>query len=89
MYDKEGSGFHYNIYNDESKPVYKIPGPALCKLTASRTRNREIDADSPTKMKARVLERALNTLRGIGMLTPQSCNSGQSKPTSFERNSRV
>jgi hypothetical protein len=88
LYDKEGSGFHYNIYNDESKPVYKIPGPALCKLISSRTRNREIDADSSTKMKARVLERALNVLGGIETLTSQSCNSGQSRPTSYQWNSR-
>lgn len=31
LYNKEDSSIHYNIYNDEAKPVYKIPGPALCK----------------------------------------------------------
>jgi cellulase len=31
LYSKEDPSIHYNIYNDESKPVYKIPGPALCK----------------------------------------------------------
>lgn len=30
LYDPNDSGLHYNIYNDESKPVYKIPGPPLC-----------------------------------------------------------
>jgi cellulase len=29
LYKKNDTGIHYNIYNDESKPVYQIPGPAL------------------------------------------------------------
>jgi hypothetical protein len=31
LYDKNDPGVHYNIYNDESKPVYQMPGPPLCK----------------------------------------------------------
>jgi len=31
LYNMNDPGVHYNIYNDESKPVYQIPGPALCK----------------------------------------------------------
>lgn len=31
LYDPNDPGVHYNIYNDESKPVYPMPGPALCK----------------------------------------------------------
>ncbi|KAG7294471.1 hypothetical protein NEMBOFW57_004544 [Staphylotrichum longicolle] len=29
LYKDTDPGLHYNIYNDESKPVYQIPGPAL------------------------------------------------------------
>ena len=29
LYSKDDPGIHYNIYNDESNPVYKIPGPDL------------------------------------------------------------
>ncbi|KAB5515349.1 glycoside hydrolase [Coniochaeta sp. 2T2.1] len=29
LYSETDPGLHYNIYNDESKPVYQIPGPAL------------------------------------------------------------
>ncbi|EUC47439.1 lytic polysaccharide monooxygenase [Bipolaris oryzae ATCC 44560] len=29
LYNAEDPGIHYNIYNDESKPVYPIPGPKL------------------------------------------------------------
>lgn len=32
LYSEEDPGVHYNIYNDESKPVYQIPGPKLCKF---------------------------------------------------------
>lgn len=31
LYSKEDPGIYYNIYNDESNPMYRIPGPALCK----------------------------------------------------------
>lgn len=31
LYQEEHPGVLYNIYNDESKPVYQIPGPPLCK----------------------------------------------------------
>lgn len=34
LYSKEDPGIHYNIYNDESKPKYQIPGPALCKFNS-------------------------------------------------------
>jgi lytic cellulose monooxygenase (C1-hydroxylating) len=30
LYDENDPGVHYNIYNDESKPVYQMPGPPLC-----------------------------------------------------------
>jgi cellulase len=30
LYDQMDAGVHYNIYNDEAKPVYQMPGPALC-----------------------------------------------------------
>ncbi|KAF2120315.1 glycoside hydrolase [Lophiotrema nucula] len=30
LYSVNDSGIHYNIYNDEAKPVYQIPGPELC-----------------------------------------------------------
>ncbi|KAH7398068.1 glycoside hydrolase [Cadophora sp. MPI-SDFR-AT-0126] len=29
LYNQNDPGVHYNIYNDESKPVYQMPGPAL------------------------------------------------------------
>lgn len=29
LYDQNDPGIHYNIYNDESQPVYPIPGPKL------------------------------------------------------------
>ena len=32
LYSATDPGLHYNIYNDESMPVYQIPGPPLCKL---------------------------------------------------------
>lgn len=31
LYTENDPGVLYNIYNDESKPVYQMPGPALCK----------------------------------------------------------
>jgi cellulase len=31
LYNANDPGVHYNIYNDESKPVYQMPGPKLCK----------------------------------------------------------
>ncbi len=31
LYSPTDPGVHYNIYNDESKPVYPMPGPPLCK----------------------------------------------------------
>ena len=31
LYKETDPGVHYNIYNDESKPVYQMPGPPLCK----------------------------------------------------------
>jgi hypothetical protein len=30
LYNENDPGVHYNIYNDESKPVYQMPGPPLC-----------------------------------------------------------
>lgn len=30
LYDSNDPGVHYNIYNDDLKPVYSFPGPALC-----------------------------------------------------------
>jgi hypothetical protein len=32
LYNETDPGVHYNIYNDESEPVYQIPGPTLCEL---------------------------------------------------------
>jgi len=32
LYTSEDPGVHYNIYNDENKPVYQIPGPKLCEF---------------------------------------------------------
>ncbi|KAH8726604.1 glycoside hydrolase [Phaeosphaeriaceae sp. PMI808] len=29
LYNQSEPGVHYNIYNDESKPVYQMPGPPL------------------------------------------------------------
>jgi cellulase len=29
LYTKDHPGVHYNIYNDESKPIYQMPGPPL------------------------------------------------------------
>ncbi|KAI1190736.1 lytic polysaccharide monooxygenase [Nemania serpens] len=31
LYETDAPGVHYNIYNDETEPVYRIPGPPLCK----------------------------------------------------------
>lgn len=31
LYTAEDPGVHYNIYNDETNPVYQMPGPKLCK----------------------------------------------------------
>jgi cellulase len=31
LYSQNDPGIHYNIYNDEAKPVYQMPGPKLCK----------------------------------------------------------
>lgn len=31
LYNETDPGVHYNIYNDELKPVYQLPGPPLCK----------------------------------------------------------
>ncbi|KAK1751319.1 lytic polysaccharide monooxygenase [Echria macrotheca] len=31
LYTPTDAGVHYNIYNDEAKPVYQFPGPPLCK----------------------------------------------------------
>jgi cellulase len=31
LYNKNDPGVHYGIYNDETKPVYELPGPPLCK----------------------------------------------------------
>jgi lytic cellulose monooxygenase (C1-hydroxylating) len=31
LYNETGPGVVYNIYNDESAPVYPMPGPPLCK----------------------------------------------------------
>ncbi|KAI1116712.1 lytic polysaccharide monooxygenase [Nemania sp. NC0429] len=31
LYEADEPGVHYNIYNDETEPVYRIPGPPLCK----------------------------------------------------------
>ncbi|KAJ4357156.1 uncharacterized protein N0V89_001731 [Didymosphaeria variabile] len=33
LYSADDPGVHYNIYNDESKPVYPMPGPKLCKCS--------------------------------------------------------
>ncbi|KAL2131008.1 hypothetical protein VTI74DRAFT_5667 [Chaetomium olivicolor] len=30
LYNENDPGVHYNIYNDEFKPVYQMPGPPLC-----------------------------------------------------------
>lgn len=30
LYNQDDPGVHYNIYNDESKPIYQMPGPPLC-----------------------------------------------------------
>lgn len=35
LYNESDPGVHYNIYNDESKPVYPMPGPPLCKCHSS------------------------------------------------------
>ncbi|KAI9152354.1 Polysaccharide monooxygenase Cel61a [Paramyrothecium foliicola] len=32
LYNSKDAGIIYNVYNDESKPTYRIPGPALCEL---------------------------------------------------------
>ena len=32
LYSATDPGVHYNIYNDESKPTYQMPGPSLCKM---------------------------------------------------------
>jgi cellulase len=34
LYSQNDPGIHYNIYNDEAKPVYQMPGPKLCKLSS-------------------------------------------------------
>jgi lytic cellulose monooxygenase (C1-hydroxylating) len=31
LYNETGPGVVYNIYNDETSPVYPMPGPTLCK----------------------------------------------------------
>jgi cellulase len=36
LYSQDDPGLHYGIYNDESKPVYQIPGPKLCKYGSWR-----------------------------------------------------
>jgi cellulase len=36
LYNQDDPGIHYNIYNDESKPVYQMPGPKLCKYGSWR-----------------------------------------------------
>lgn len=35
LYDSKDPSVIYNIYNDETKPTYKIPGPPLCKSNFS------------------------------------------------------
>jgi len=35
LYNQTDPGVHYNIYNDESKPAYPMPGPPLCKYQYS------------------------------------------------------
>lgn len=35
LYTSTDPGVHYNIYNDETKPTYQIPGPPLCKMNSS------------------------------------------------------
>lgn len=33
LYNENDPGVHYNIYNDETNPVYQMPGPPLCKCS--------------------------------------------------------